>query len=481
MVTIIHRANASKRSCIISNNNYTTIVLFTYVRTARNCENRLVHVRSGKTHKIRSFPIGEKRESCINIIIVISCNARARISSQAPRAMMTTSTLSGVLPRAHIGRRENRKAASSNARERTRRTPPSLEGRGRCIASATARGEESEVMRQKRVLITGSTKGLGLELANQFLREGDKVCVTSRSKANVNDVVLELQTRYGSENVCGLACDVCDHEQVSNLAKHCVENLGGIDFWINNAGTNGYEYNDIVDQDPSTIEEVVKTNALGTLLCCREAIRTMAEQQKEDIGYHIFNMEGAGSDGNETRKYAAYGYTKAGFSQLTKTLNKEMSLNEKMKDKMIKVHTISPGMVFTDLISSGRYAFGKQGRMFVNALAEPADVAASRLVKKIKTELENSQGKKSLTIKMLTPDVAMVKLFNRFVKQVGKDRYYPEDDDECEDVKTESIAPGKSVQSTMMPEAQVKLDDDVHEEIKEVEVAKEEVQENLSR
>ena len=41
--------------------------------------------------------------------------------------------------------------------------------------------------------------------------------------------------------------------------------------------------------------------------------------------------------------------------------------------------------------------------------------------------------------------------------------------------------PGKSVQSTMMPEAQAKLDDDVHEEIKEVEVAKEEVQENLSR
>ena len=144
---------------------------------------------------------------------------------------MTTTTLSGVLPRAHIGRRESRKAASSNARERTRRTPPSLEGRGRrCIASATARGEESEVMRQKRVLITGSTKGLGLELANQFLREGDKVCVTSRSKANVNDVVLELQTRYGSENVCGLACDVCDHEQESNLAKHCVENLGEIDF-----------------------------------------------------------------------------------------------------------------------------------------------------------------------------------------------------------------------------------------------------------
>jgi chlorophyll(ide) b reductase len=209
-------------------------------------------------------------------------------------------------------------------------------------------------------------------------------------------------------------------------------------------------------------------------------MRTMATQTKDKnaLGYHIFNMEGAGSDGMETRKYAAYGFTKAGLSQLTKTLNKEMSSNEKMKDKMIKVHTVSPGMVFTDLISSGRYAFGKQGRMFVNALAEPADVAASGLVRKIKTELGNSQGKKSLAIKMLTPDVAAVKLFNRFVKQVGKDRYYPEEEEECEDVRTECIVPGESVQSTMVPEAQMKLDD---EETKEVEVSKEEVQENLSR
>ena len=87
-------------------------------------------------------------------------------------------------------------------------------------------------MSQKRVLITGSTKGLGYELANQFLQEGDRVCVTSRSEANVNDVVLELRARYGMENVCGIACDVCDHEQVSELSKYCAENFGGIDFFI---------------------------------------------------------------------------------------------------------------------------------------------------------------------------------------------------------------------------------------------------------
>lgn len=415
------------------------------------------------------------KASAKNATITNRSSGRGKVktsfTSSSAMAIRVSSADVGFNP---IGRRHRGKVSSTSARTATTTTAKRAE--------KEEENEQQYQMSQKRVLITGSTKGLGYELANQFLQEGDRVCVTSRSEANVNDVVLELRARYGMENVCGIACDVCDHEQVSELSKCCVENFGGIDFWINNAGTNGYEYNDIIDQDPSTIEEVVKTNALGTLLCCREAMRTMATQKDENIiGYHIFNMEGAGSDGMETRKYAAYGFTKAGLSQLTKTLNKEMSSNEKMKDKMIKVHTVSPGMVFTDLISSGRYAFGKQGRMFVNALAEPADVAASGVVRKIKTELGNSRGKKSLAIKLLTPDVAVVKLFNRFVKQIGKDRYYPEEDDECEDVRTECIVPGESVQSTIVPEAQMKLDDDVHEEIKEVEVSKEEVQENLSR
>ena len=267
---------------------------------------------------------------------------------------------------------------------------------------------------------------------------------------------------------------MCDVKQVEDLAKLAVENFGGIDYWINNAGTNGYEYDYIINQSPETLEEVVKTNALGTLLCCRQAIKTMAERTEEKnntrgIGYHIFNMEGAGSDGNETTKYAAYGFTKAGMSQLTKTLNKELESSEEFK--AIKVHTVSPGMVFTDLISSGRYAFGSQGRMFVNTLAEPANVVASGLIEKITTELENSAGRKSLAIKMLTPDVAIVKLFNRFTKQIGKDRYYPEEE-ECENGKSECVV--SDVQSVNLLNRKTK---DGEEKVVE---KVEEIQENTS-
>ena len=143
----------------------------------------------------------------------------------------------------------------------------------------------------------------------------------------------------------------------------------------------------------------------------------------------------------------------------------ELESSEELK--AIKVHTVSPGMVFTDLISSGRYAFGSQGRMFVNTLAEPADVVASGLIEKIMTELENSGGRKSLSIKMLTPDVAIVKLFNRFAKQIGKDRYYPEEEDECEDVKNECVI--REVQSVSLSNRKSGEEEEekVVEEIKE--------------
>ncbi len=94
------------------------------------------------------------------------------------------------------------------------------------------------------------------------------------------------------------------------------------------------------------------------------------------------------------------------------------------------MHTISPGMVFTELISSGRYAFGGQGRMFVNALAEDADDTAAVIVERVKEAIAAADAvEKTIAVKVLTPDVALKKMFNRFVRGVNKDRWYPEKDE----------------------------------------------------
>ena len=296
------------------------------------------------------------------------------------------------------------------ARRTTPRATPSVSG---------ATGETTFRDAPFKVVITGSTKGLGLELARGFLANGDEVVVTSRDETRVREAV----------DGCGRISASAPGrrrrlaaESVDALTAFASEQMGGVDIWINNAGANGYVYENLADADPETLREIVLTNSFGTLLCCRSAIRLMAEQAS---GGHVFNMLGAGSDGGATQKYAAYGHTKAGMAQLTKTLAGEV----KETAPSVGVHALSPGMVFTELISSGRYAFGAQGRFFVNTLAEPPEVPAAFLVAKVRAFVDEAgtAGKRSSqTFEVLTPPVALKKILRRVFLGEGKDRYYPE-------------------------------------------------------
>ena len=321
---------------------------------------------------------------------------------------MTTQTIQTSVLRQRCCRpRCEKKARAVRARAQSSQSSPSAPNANDAV--------------KQRVVITGSTRGLGLELAKSFLSQGDSVFVTSRDAGKVAETVAALRTAYGDDVVAGLEADVSRAESVQELADACVDAFGGVDMWINNAGSNGYQYENLEDADPSVLEQVVLTNSLGSILCTRQAIRTI--KQTSGRG-HIFNMEGAGSDGNATRKFAAYGHTKAGIAQLSKTMAVEL------KDVPIGVHTISPGMVFTELISSGRYSFGSQGRMFVNALAEPADVAAAQIVEQVKEATASPDSvNKTIAIKVLTPNVALRKMFGRFILGENRDRYYPEKDE----------------------------------------------------
>lgn len=291
-----------------------------------------------------------------------------------------------------------------------------------------------------RVLVTGSTKGIGRALVEGFLQAGDSVCITSRSKNAVDSVVAKLQASYGREGVviCGIACDVRKPDDVASLTSFAQEQMKGVDIWINNAGSNGYAYQDLVETSPEVIKEIIDTNVYGTLICCREAIVLMSTQPN---GGHVFNMEGAGSDGNPTRQYASYGFSKAGMLQLSKSLTDETSTRTEENGcaaqegvqsrgcEYVGVHTLSPGLVYTELLKAGQYTFGRNGRFFINSIAEsPANVAIN-LVPKIRAfAMVPENAKRAGSIKYLTPERAFFKLYNRLVKGENKDRFFLEDD-----------------------------------------------------
>jgi hypothetical protein len=86
---------------------------------------------------------------------------------------------------------------------------------------------------------------------------------------------LLITQRYYLRMLCifptqGKACNVSKADQVKALAEYAQQQLGSIDLWINNAGTNAYKYGPLLDSDDEDLEAIVDTNILGVMLCCKE-------------------------------------------------------------------------------------------------------------------------------------------------------------------------------------------------------------------
>ncbi|KAF7052422.1 hypothetical protein CFC21_060517 [Triticum aestivum] len=187
-----------------------------------------------------------------------------------------------------------------------------------------------------------------------------------------------------------------------------------IDIWINNAGSNAYSYKPLVETSDEALIEVITTNTLGLMLCCREAINMMWNQPR---GGHIFNID----DGRPTPRFAAYGATKRSVVHLTKSLQAELQMNE-VND--VVVHNLSPGMVTTDLLMSG--ATAKQAKFFINILAETPDVVADYLVPNIR-EIPTKQSMKPTYIRFLTGLKAYSRIFSRIAFGARRNKYVAED------------------------------------------------------
>ncbi len=112
---------------------------------------------------------------------------------------------------------------------------------------------------------------------------------------------LASETGPGARNrLFGVVADVSSPSDVSRLGSEAKTALGAVDVWLCNAGCSG-SFAPFLGASDEALEKVVRTNLLGALLCAREAATLMLEQQ---LGGHLFLMDGAGADGGATPQYA---------------------------------------------------------------------------------------------------------------------------------------------------------------------------------
>lgn len=194
-------------------------------------------------------------------------------------------------------------------------------------------------LKDKVIVITGSTKGIGKSIAEACGKRGARLVICARNQADVTKVCSEF--KHKGYQVAGIQVDVTKLEDLQKLFDHSLETWGEINIWINNAGvSSGFK-----PLDKMTVEDVtatVNTNLTATLQACRLAISYF----KDNGGGVILNMSGRGGRGDAAPFMTPYAATKAAVTELTKCLAEEN------KGLPLSIHTISPGMVDTDLVQN---------------------------------------------------------------------------------------------------------------------------------
>lgn len=221
-------------------------------------------------------------------------------------------------------------------------------------------------VKDKVVLITGSSRGIGNAIAREFVKENAKVVVCGSKLENAVKSVLEIKRDLNvtEENILPVGLNMKDSEDIKKVVEEVISKWGRIDVLINNAGiTSNVSLLDSTDEE---FKEMFDINFFGVVSLTREVVKYM----KETGGSIINTSSMVGTYGG--RNQSAYASSKFAINGLTKSLAKELGMYN------IRVNAVSPGVVGTDMVKENVSEEMKAGLLRMTPLskmAEPKDLA----------------------------------------------------------------------------------------------------------
>ncbi len=188
------------------------------------------------------------------------------------------------------------------------------------------------------VIITGSTRGIGLATAVEFLKNGDRVVVFCRHKDHVSKAGKRLALYGPPDNILSLMGDVRNAKDVKRIVDRCLKHFKRIDILINNAGIAAYK--PVEKTNEREWDDIIDTNLKGTFLFIRQVLPVM---KKQESGVIINISSALGVEGEAD--FSAYCASKFGVIGLTRTVADETL------GSGLSVYAVLPWAVNTTLLS----------------------------------------------------------------------------------------------------------------------------------
>ena len=185
-------------------------------------------------------------------------------------------------------------------------------------------------MKDKVAFITGGSKGIGLGIAEELIKEGVKVVITGRNEESVNAASKYLNG-ISEGSALGLVCDVRNYEDQIIAVNKTVSKFGQLDILIANAGIG--HFGNITDLSPEQWNETIEINLTGVF----NSVKASLDQIKKNKGYIITISSLAGT--NFFAGGAAYNASKFGLVGFTQAIMMDL------RSQGVKVTTIMPGSV----------------------------------------------------------------------------------------------------------------------------------------
>uniref|UniRef100_A0A4Y0BPS9 Dehydrogenase n=1 Tax=Anopheles funestus TaxID=62324 RepID=A0A4Y0BPS9_ANOFN len=197
----------------------------------------------------------------------------------------------------------------------------------------------------KVAIVTGASSGIGAATVIALAKAGMITFGLARRVERVEELKNDLPEEV-RERLHAIRCDVTKEEDILAAFREVEQKFGGVDVLINNAGVARSSYGVLDAKNTQAIRDVIDTNLVALALCSREAYQSMKKRSVDGhiihinsiLGHHVLPM-------NTLNVYPA---SKYGVTALTETMRHEL----RMAGTKIKVTSISPGLVRTEIITN---------------------------------------------------------------------------------------------------------------------------------